>query len=183
MENEHHLQRDDRHDLSEEELAALKARMEETAGQTDRVTRVERLLRETPMVAPSAAFASRVMAAIAAMELPELARRRLTLGFAVGLAVAALFVLPVLSALAILLVSVLTSPGAINAGFQIVANGIGYGLTLAADAGDRLSEAVSGTPMLPALLSTVIPVTMLWVWAVWYLMREPRLLPDQQDVL
>jgi len=32
-------------------------------------------------------------------------------------------------------------------------------------------------------LTTVIPITMLWVWAVWYLMREPRLTPDQQDVV
>lgn len=186
MEDNHQLHRDDRHDLSEEELAALKARMEESAdadGQIKRLTRVERLLMETPMVAPSAGFASRVMAAIAAMDLPDLARRRLTTSFAVGLAVAALLMLPLLSGLVLVLLSAITSPGILNAGLQLVANGVGYGVGLVADVGERLNAAVSDTPMLPALLSTVIPITMLWVWSVWYLMREPRLLPDQRDVL
>ncbi len=186
MAENHHLHRDDRHDLSEEELAALKARMEEPAeagGQTKRLTRVDRLLSETPMVGPSAGFALRVMAAIAAMELPEITRRRLTTGFAVGLAVAALLVLPVLSGLVIVVASAITNPGILNAGFQVVANGIGYSAGLITDVGESLNKAVSETPMVPALLTTVIPITMLWVWAVWYLMREPRLMPDQQDVV
>jgi hypothetical protein len=186
MTENHHLQHDDRHDLSEEELAALKARMEESAdagGQAKRLSRVDRLLSETPMVGPSAGFALRVMAAIAAMELPDLTRRRLATGFAVGLAVAALFMLPVLSGLVILLVSVFTNPGVLHAGFELVTNGMGYGMGLVSDLGENLSSAVNDTPMLPALLTTVIPITMLWVWAVWYLMRKPRLMPDRQDVL
>ena len=82
-----------------------------------------------------------------------------------------------------MLLSAITSPGILNAGLQVIANGVGYGVGLVADVGERLNAAVSDTPMLPALLSTVIPITMLWVWSVWYLMREPRLLPDQPDVL
>jgi hypothetical protein len=155
----------------------------EAGGQAKRLARVDRVLSETPMVGPSAGFALRVMAAIAAMELPHLTRRRLTSSFAVGLAVAALLVLPGLSGLVIVVASAITNPGILNAGFQIVANGTGYAAGLIADVGESLNKAVSETPMVPALLTTVIPITMLWVWAVWYLMREPRLLSEQQDVV
>jgi hypothetical protein len=80
----------------------------------------------------------------------------------------------------VLLLSVITDPGMWNILFQAVTAGAGYVIGLVGDLGNGLETAVSDTPMVPALLSTVIPMTMLWMWLVWYLLGGRQSLANRQ---
>lgn len=158
--------------LSAAEAQELQARLNdspETAELWSRLKRVDWLLRNTPMVAPSAEFAGRVMAAVAVMGMPRIANKRLALGIVLGLLVAAMLAVPVMSVALILLFRTITDPSTFSTVFQAVASALGYVVGVVSDAGSRLDTLVHETPMVPALLSTVIPLAMLWGWLVWYL--------------
>jgi hypothetical protein len=164
--------------LSPEELEALHQQIEAAAGESERwsrMQRVDRLLRSTPLLAPSADFAGRVMAAIARLQLDELAERKISLGVALGLMAAALLAVPVLSAALILMVSVLSNPATVAALLEAAAAGTSYAIDLVLDLVRVLRNVATDTPMLPALLSTMIPLSMLWLWLLWYLSGRPRI--------
>jgi hypothetical protein len=173
------------HELPEAEWQALNAQVEsspEVADYWDRLQQVDHVLHATPMVGPTAGFSSRVMAAIAAMHLPEFANRRFGAGVALGLLAAALIALPVMSAVFILFLSVITDPGALNTLFQTVTSGASNTLGLLSDIGASCQDLAAEQPIFPALLTTVIPVSMLWAWLVWYLSGGSQLLTSQQVV-
>jgi hypothetical protein len=52
-------------------------------------------------------------------------------------------------------------------------------IDVVSDLGSGLHTLVTETPMVPALISTVIPVSMLWVWMIWYFSGSPRLFTRQ----
>ncbi|NLX08670.1 MAG: hypothetical protein GXY36_03360 [Chloroflexi bacterium] len=173
------------HELSEEELHALQEQVEESPAAADnwkRLRQVDALLRSLPLAVPADSLAGKVMAAIAAQQIAELARRRHGLGLALGLVAAALLTVPLLSALVLLLVSTITNPGTIAAILQGAAAVTSYVVDLVADLGRQLRSLASDTPALLALLTAVIPMSMLWGWLVWYLLGGSRLAGDK-DVL
>jgi hypothetical protein len=166
------------HELSEHELAALSAQLDESqeaATQWERLRTTDELMRTTPLVAPSPGFARRVMAAIAAIPLPEFAQRQLGIGIALGLAVAAFLTVPILSVLFFVFFSVLTDPGALNTVLQTLINGASYTIGLMANIAGDLEATATDTPMLLLLLSTMIPITALWAWLVRYLLKGSRM--------
>lgn len=163
--------------LSPEELEALHQQIE-AAGEPERwsrMQRVDRLLRSTPLLAPSAGFAERVMAALERLQLDELAERKISLGVALGLMAAALLAVPVLSAALIGMVSVLSNPQTVAALLQTAAAGASYVIDLMIDFIRVLRDVATDTPILPALLSTMIPLSMLWLWLLWYLSGRPSI--------
>ncbi|MBN2303994.1 MAG: hypothetical protein JXQ72_05930 [Anaerolineae bacterium] len=160
------------HDLSEEEQAALHAHLEkssEAAQESDRLHQTDELLRSTPQAAPSPGFADRVMAALAALPLPDFMNRQLSVGLALGLATAAILMVPLLSVALILLLSVITDPGALNAVLQTLIDAMSYLIGIGADFVRELRSFVSGNPLVLVLLSAVIPVTVFWGWLVRHL--------------
>ncbi len=154
----------------EEQMAALHARLsesEQSDEQAQSAEQVERLLRQTPLVAPLPGFAERVMAAIAALPLPAYVRRDLSVGLALGLLAVMMLTVPLLAVLFVLLVTSATSPAAwgnMLRGAMDAASAVG-GLLL--DAGDEVQALVSGTPVVPALLAITIPLVAVWGWALW----------------
>ena len=167
------------HEQSEQEWAALNAQLEESpraAAQVDLLRKTDELLRTTPAIAPAPGFARRVMAAIAAMPLPEFAQRHLGVGIALGLVIAALFTIPIFSVVFLLVWSVLANPGALNSLLQAIINAASYLIGLVADIAGEIETAAEDTPMLVALLTTMVPVTILWGWLIWNLLGGPRLL-------
>ncbi len=169
-------------ELSEAELAELQARQTEIeeAAPPPQVRKVEKFLRETPQIAPASGFSSRVMAAIAAVGLPDLRKRQMGLGLALGLLAVAFLTLPVLSILLIVLVSVISNPGTLHSLFQWITEGASYVLAMAGDLGNSLEHLVRKTPLVAVLLSTSIPVAIFWGWLVRYLLRGHRVTADQQ---
>lgn len=166
-------------ELSEQELAALNAQLEESKEASDiweHLQQTDELLRTTPLVAPSPGFASRVMAAIAAMPLPGFMHHEPGIGIALGLLVAALVTVPVFSVLFFMLLTVLTDPGTLHTLLQTVLGATSYVIGLMADLAGEVEHMVSDTPVLAALLTTMIPVTLLWGWLIWSLLGGPRFL-------
>jgi hypothetical protein len=166
-------------ELSEQELAALNAQLEESKEASDiweHLRQTDELLRTTPLVAPSPGFASRVMAAIAAMPLPGFMHREPGIGIALGLLVAALVTVPVFSVLFFMLLTVLADPGTLHTLLQTVLGATSYVIGLMADLAGEVEHMVSDTPVLAALLTTMIPVTLLWGWLIWSLLGGPRFL-------
>ena len=172
------------HELAEEELTALNARLEESeeAAETwQRLRKTDHLFRTTPPIAPAPGFAKRVMAAVAAMDLPDFARRPLSVGVALGLAMAAIMTLPVLSLLLILLLKVITDPGNLNALLQTVADLVSYLVGYAADLLNEIRTLVTDTPLfVVVLLGMMIPLTALWGWLGWHLFGGRRLASNRQ---
>ena len=164
-------------DLSEREWEALHSRLAESDEESelwDRLRNTDQLLRVTPMVSPLPGFASRVMAAIAAMSLPGFAKRQPGVGIALGLVVAALMTIPVLSALLIVFLSVITDPSALQSVLGGAISAVGYLIELGADVIAQIDAAVADTIILPALLTTIIPLTILWGWLIWHFAGKPR---------
>jgi hypothetical protein len=183
MSDNQKLQRDMNHaldnQLSEAEFEALQVQMAEapeTAEQWDKMQQVDRLLTATPKVAPLPGFANRVMAAIASMELPEFMNKRVGLGMAFGLLIVAFITIPVLSALLIGLVSMVTNAGAVHSFFTWVVEAAGYIIGIGKDITHELRALASDSPALPALITTLIPMIMLWAWLLWYLLGGPKFL-------
>jgi hypothetical protein len=160
-------------ELSAAEWNALQARLVESTEDAERwehMQQVDDVFHSTPMVAPSPGFAGRVMAAIAALHLSGFANRELGVGVALGLMTAAFLTIPLFSVLLFLLWGVITDPGALNALLQAATSATSTVVGLATDLGSEIRTGVRGSPIVLALLTTIIPVTMLWAWVVWYLL-------------
>lgn len=167
-------------DPVEHELEAVRARLgaEAAAGAGEqrarRVEKVEMLLRTTPMEAPSPGFAARVMAAVAAMTFPHMLNRRLSLNLALALALGAVLTLPLLALGVTALFQALSDPAALHDVVTFAAATIGSGYALVVDFVASAEALVNDTPMVPALLTTSIPLAILVTWSVWYLLGGPR---------
>ncbi|MBN1681917.1 MAG: hypothetical protein JW966_16690 [Anaerolineae bacterium] len=163
------------HELSESELESLNAHLSESeddARHFERMRKTDQLLHETPMINAPSGFAQRVMQAIAVMNLADFANQRLSVGVALGLVAAALLTIPILSMLLIALVTIFTDPGTLQVILQAAINASTSAIGLIADLADGVQNMISDMPMIPALLTTVIPLSMLWGWLIWYLLRD-----------
>jgi|GEM_PF-1212452 hypothetical protein len=165
-------------DPVEHDLEAVRARLGGHASEPrvneKRIRQVEMLLRTAPMESPSAGFHARVMAAIAAMTFPHMLNRRLSLSLALALAVATAVALPLLVYGIVALFSVLADPAALHEATTFAASTIGSAFGLVSDYAARVESLVDDMPMVPALVTTSIPLAMLVAWAVWYLLGGPR---------
>lgn len=167
-------------DPAEHELEMARARLgaELAGGASEQRARhaeqVETLLRTAPMETPSPGFAARVMAAVAAMTFPHMLNRRLSLHLALALALAAALTLPVLLLGVTWLFQTLSDPAALHDIVTFAAASLGSAYALVGDYAASAEALVNESPMVPALLTTSIPLAMLVAWAVWYLLDGPR---------
>jgi len=166
-------------ELSEQEWHALHQRLDESgeaAAAWERLRQTDELLRTTPLVAPSPGFTSRVMAALAAMPLPGFAHRQPGIGIALGLLIAALITVPIFAGLFFVLLTVITDPGSIRSILQAVLNAVGYLMSLVSDLAGEIRHMAEDTPVLAALVTAIIPLTLLWGWLIWSLLGGSRFL-------
>jgi hypothetical protein len=70
---------------------------------------------------------------------------------------------------------VIADPGTYTSLLEAVTSGVSYLVDLGSNLGSELETLVTETPMIPALLSTAIPISMVWGWLVWYLSGRPSL--------
>ena len=165
------------HTLSDEDMVTLHARItesDETAEQWDQLHKTDELLRTTPLAEAPVGFADRVMAVIAALPLPGIARQNPSVGIALGLLIAGLFTIPVFSVLLIIILSVITNPSAIQSFAMTLFHAAGTIISLIADIVGQLESRATGTPVLVALVTTMVPVTLLWGWVLWNLVSSAR---------
>jgi len=167
-------------ELAAHELAALQNEVRQTqeiAADWDRLRRTDELLRTTPMIHPAAGFADRVMAVLSALPMPGFARRTPSVGIALGLALAALLAIPVLSVGLWLLLSLLTDPGALTDFLQAILDAAGTVLGLGGEVLDAIRGAAGETTLVAALLAALAPILALWVGVLWTVAGGARALP------
>lgn len=158
-------------------LAEFQARLERNPDEQalfERLQAVDDLLRQPPMAVAPPDFAHRVMASIEQGQAQAYApRRRLRLFFGLGL-LGMLVSVPLVLALLVTVVPALVEPGVLAglvAGLVQIVGTISScveGLLL------FLGNLIATYPMVPALLLTVIPLAMVWVWLVWFLQNQNR---------
>ncbi len=166
------------HTLSEErwdELQSAIAESQETAEQWENLQKTDQFLRETPLVAPSPGFAERVMAAISSLPLPGF-QRELGIGIALGLLAMGLVAIPFLAVMFVIILSVLTNPGAITSFMASLFSVVGYLISLGTDIFTQVENRTVDTPILIALITTMIPVTLLWAGLIWQIVGGAQVL-------
>ncbi len=159
------------HLLPDTDQAALDAHVSaspEDAALWNRMQMVDRLLASEPMMEASPDFASRVMLAVAAAPAPGKARKQARLSAAFGLILGIVVSVPLISLGLIALQHWLSDPEAISILLQQVVRFLNSVAQAFASLLQTISSYTVETPILPALLTTVIPLVMLWGWLMWY---------------
>jgi hypothetical protein len=166
------------HELVDEARSALDTHLSSSAQDAalwDRMQTVDHLLSAEPLVEAPSDFASKVMAFIAAntVNAPSVqenleARSRAGLGAAFGLVLAVVITVPLVATALIAVQRWLSDPAALN---TLLQQTVLFLNTIAQAVASFLQVIASYTvdnPILPALLTTLIPLTMIWGWLMWY---------------
>lgn len=151
--------------LPAEELSELYAQIDQSpadAAEFQRLKQVDRMLRAAPFERAPQGLALRVMARLAEGLQPEQLRRSSGLALAVGLALVALILTPLLAVVGWLIVSTLTSATALTALIGQIVNL----LALMLNALDALVRGAQQTllahPEAPVLI-TLVPIAAFWL--------------------
>ncbi|MBN1965206.1 MAG: hypothetical protein JW910_11210 [Anaerolineae bacterium] len=141
----------------------------------DNLRAVDAFFQAAPMIVAPPGFAMQVMARIEAGEHEALREERRALSrLALWLGLSALVVLPLLGLVLVLVVQAATQPAALAGALQGLIQTLGSLGHALENVMGFLSDLVDGTPLVPLLLVTVIPLLMLWGWLVWYVQRINR---------
>jgi hypothetical protein len=132
-----------------------------------RLTDIDDLLQNAPVLEAPIGFFERVMAAIAEMPIPQQMRKP-AWGLALGLGTALLIGLPALLLVLSQLLSSLTDTAVMGALFSWVIFSVGSVIQFFASLRLYVGAFLEQYPFAPALLSVVVPLSMLWGWWMWY---------------
>ena len=167
------------HVLSEKAEAALHAHLSTSPSDValwDRLQAVDGLLRSEPMVQAPPDFASKVMASIAAGTAPSKApaKRPIRSGSALELLLAVVIVVPLAATAVIAILRWLSNPAALNNLMQQIVLTLNSIAQAVASLCQALASYLTGNAVLPALLTTIIPLIMIWGWFMWYTAQRRR---------
>lgn len=163
------------HLLPESEQAALEAHLAESARDASlwRAMRtVDDLFDNASEIHAPPDFASKVMAAVAAMPtqapvaaekpLPETSNKVFGVGLGIMIAV------PLILAAFLGVQSWASDPAALNTLLQQIVVVLNTITQAVAAIFEMITGYVKGNPIIPALLTTIIPLLMVWGWLMWY---------------
>jgi anti-sigma factor RsiW len=167
------------HTLSDKAEAALHAHLSTAPGDAalwDRLQAVDGLLGNEPMVQAPPDFASKVMASITAGTAPStVPARRLTISrSALELLLAVVIVVPLAATAITALLRWLSDPAALNNLMQQIVLTLNSIAEAVASLFQIIASYLAGNAALPALLTTIIPLVMIWGWFMWYTSQRRR---------
>ncbi len=163
-------------DRAEEALHAHLSTAPSDVALWDRLQAVDGLLRSEPMLQAPPDFASKVMASIAAGTAPSTApARRLTISrAALELLLAVVIVVPLAATAVIAILRWLSNPAALNNLMQQIVLTLNSIAQAVASLFQMIASYLTGNSALPALLTTIIPLVMIWGWFMWYTSQRRR---------
>ncbi len=167
------------HALPDKAEAALRVHLRgspEDAALWDRMQAVDNLLRSESMAEAPPDFASRVMAAVAAQAEEEavIVEDRAGLRAGLGLLLLAVIAVPLLATAIIGVQHWLSDPAAINNLLQQIVLLLNSMAQAVASIFQVIAGFLDGNAILPALLTTGIPLIMIWGWFMWYASQKRR---------
>lgn len=164
--------------LAAEELNALYAQIDQSpadAAEFNRLKQVDRMLRAAPFERTPQGLALKIMARLAEGMQPEQMTRASGLALALGLALIALLLTPLLAGIGWLILNLVGSAGALATLIDQVANLLAVVMS-ALDGLVRNAQAMLQTyPEAPALMLTLIPVGLFWLLRFAWQHREEML--------
>jgi anti-sigma factor RsiW len=167
------------HALPDQAEAAFHVHLSTTPGDAalwDRLQAVDGLLKSEPMVQAPPDFASKVMASIAAGTAPSKAPagRLARTGSILELLLAVVIVVPLAATAVIAVLRWLSDPAALNNLMQQIVLALNSIAQAVASLFQVLANFLTGNAVLPALLTTIIPLIMIWGWFMWYTSQRRR---------
>ncbi|MCC6802229.1 MAG: hypothetical protein IT319_05030 [Anaerolineae bacterium] len=161
--------------LPAEELSELYAQIDQSpadAAEFQRLKQVDRMLRAAPFERAPQGLALRIMARLAEGLQPEQLRRSSGLALALGLALVTLVLTPLLAALGLLILNVITSATALNTLIEQVINLLAVVLNSLDSVVQGAQDVLKAYPEAPVLMLTLIPVALLWLGRFAWQNRE-----------
>ncbi len=172
----HHQRRASNRDWDAEELAAFQNQQDaaESSRAAHTLQWVDTLLRNAPMLAPSAEFAERVMHAIATMPRPDWKRRDLSVGVVLGLMAAAFLSVPFLAGALFTLVRTLADADVLNALLQTGVGVLSGAMSLLSEVAEQMQNLVTASMWNAVLVALALPAAALWGRVLWRMLDAPQ---------
>lgn len=161
--------------LPAEELSELYAQIDQSpadAAEFQRLKQVDRMLHAAPFERAPQGLALRIMARLAEGLQPEQLRRSSGLALALGLALVTLVLTPLLAALGLAILNVITSATALNTLIGQVINLVAVVLNSLDSVVQGAQEVLKAYPEAPVLMMTLIPVALFWLGRFAWQNRE-----------
>ena len=161
--------------LPAEELSELYAQIDQSpadAAEFQRLKQVDRMLRAAPFERAPQGLALRIMARLAEGLQPEQLRRSSGLALALGLALVTLVLTPLLAALGLLILNVITNATALSTLIGQVINVLAMVLNSLDSVVQGAQDVLKAYPEAPVLMITLIPVALLWLGRFAWQNRE-----------
>ncbi len=152
--------------LPTQEMRDFYAKLDQSPGEAaefQRLKQIDRTLRNAPFERAPQGLALKVMMRIAEGLQPEMLRRSSGLALAVGLALVALVLMPLLVAAGMLILGVITSASALSGLISQVAQLLGVLLNALDGLVRGAQEMLRAYPEAPMLVLTFIPIPLLWL--------------------
>lgn len=153
--------------LTAEKRAELFAHLEQDlrdAEVFDRLKQVDRLLRAAPHERAPQRLAASIMAKLAENLNPQQLSRISGLALALGLAVVAAVMMPLLVAAGWLVLSAIGSSAALSAAAAQMVTLLSVALNLLETLVQEIQAFIAANPGLPALMLLLIPLSLFWLW-------------------
>lgn len=152
--------------LSAQERNDLYSQMDQSPGDAaefQRLKQVDRALRAAPMERAPQGLALKIMMRIAEGLQPEQLRRSSGLALALGLALVALVLLPVLIVASLAILGVITSATALGGLITQIVQVLGLLVSSLGGLVNSAQEMLRAYPEAPVLMITLIPIPLLWL--------------------
>jgi anti-sigma factor RsiW len=153
--------------LSPEMRAELLAHLDQDARDAeafDRLKQVDRMLRTAPHERAPRRLAMSIMAKLAETLNPQQLSRISGLALALGLALVAAVLIPLLVAVGWLVLMGMGSAAALSSAVSQLVAILSVGITLLEAVVQQIQAFMTANPGLPALMILLIPASVLWVW-------------------
>ncbi len=165
------------HALPDKADAALRLHLRASpadAALWDRMQAVDSLLRSEPMEEAPPDFSSKVMATLTAEAAADKAPSRTGFRAGLGLLLLAVIAVPLIATVGIAVQRWLSDPAALNNLMQQIVHLLNSVAQAFASIFQVIAGFLSGNAILPALLTTIIPLVMIWGWFMWYASQKRR---------
>lgn len=153
--------------LPQERLHELYQELDESpveAAEFSRLRQVDRLLRTAPMANAPEGLALKIMARLAEGLQSQKLLRPSSLALAIGLAVLALGLMPLLAVLGWAIISAVGNAGALNALLQNIFNLLSALMNSLSGLVQSAQQLLETYPEAPIAVFTLIPAALVWLW-------------------
>ena len=150
--------------LTQEDLSRLRENLDDAAAdEFSRLRQVDRMLKTAPHERAPRSLALKIMQRLAESIKPEQLTRLSGLALALSLTLVAALLLPLMIGVGWLLLTAISSAGALNVIIQQIVSLLALGISLMEWFAGQVQNIITANPGLPLLMAGVIPLSIIWL--------------------